>query len=215
MTDLILEPEWLHRLMNLLCEGQLGKLDFLVENGLLASNTGNTYVGSGGFGFTNDLNNHPDHVTAMDTWGFVESQETVGINPDTYGEFILPYHLRTAERFGLNCYGCCEPANVRWKYVSTIPRLRRVSYSPWADWETAPELLGTNYITSLKPSPTAMAMGDMNEHAVRKDIQRALRATQGCVTEIMMKDNNTLGHCPSNASRWVEMVREEIDNLYG
>ncbi len=211
MVDLLLEPEWVHRLMNLLCEGQLNKIDFLQKNNLLISNVGNTYIGSGGFGYTSELNNHPTQLSTMDMWGFVESQETVGINPDAYGEFIFPYHLRMAELFGLNCYGCCEPTDVRWKYVKQLPRLRRVSYSPWAKWELAPEHLGSNYVTSLKPIPTHLAMPSMNEDDVRKDIQRALRATKGCVTEILMKDTHTLGNCPRNASRWVEIVREEIE----
>lgn len=211
LCDFILEPEWVHRLMNLLCVGQLERLDFLEKNNLLSLNTGNSYVGSGGFGFTNQLPAQKEHVTTMDMWGFVESQETNTVSPDTYGEFIFPYHKRIAERFGLNCYGCCEPVDGRWNYAKQLPRLRRVSYSPWAKWETAPEYLGKNYITSLKPMPTPLSMPHMNEEEVRRDIRRALDVTQGCVLEIIMKDTHTLGHNPRNASRWVEIVREEIN----
>ena len=216
MCDFILEPEYVHKMMQLLCEGTLKRLDFLEEKGLLALNTDGTYVGSGGFGFTSQLPNakdQPQKVTAMDLWGFVESQETTAIDPEQYGEFIFPYHKKIAERFGLNCYGCCEPYNPRWKYVKQLPRLRRVSCSPWADWEKIREELGRDYIASIKLSPTTLAMYPMNEEVVRKEVRRALACAKGCIPELIMKDNNTLGGNPYNAIRWVEIVREEIQNL--
>lgn len=50
----------------------------------------------------------------------------------------------------------------------------------------------------------------MDEEYVRKEIRKALRCTRDCVPEIIMKDNHTLGKNPKNASRWVEIVREEV-----
>jgi hypothetical protein len=216
MIDTLEEPENFHRMMNLLCEGKLKMLDFLDKNALLALNTEGNYVGSGGFGFTEQLP-RPEfdgRVTTMDMWGFVDSQETVSIGPDKYAEFILPYHKRIAERFGLNCYGCCEGYNTRWKYVKQLPRLRRVSCSPWADWSTVPEYLGKAYIASVKPSPTPLSMPTMNEAVVREDCRRAAAQTKGGICEFIMKDNHTLGGNPRNATRWVEIMREEIDRAY-
>lgn len=143
--------------MNLLCEGVLGRLDYLEEYQLLSLNNEGTYVGSGGLGYTDDLptpNQTTDIVTAKNMWGFVESQETMAINPDLYGEFIFPYHKKIAARFGLNCSRCCEPYEPRWKYVKKLPNLLRVSCSPWSDWTTIQENLGQNYIASVKPTPT-------------------------------------------------------------
>lgn len=216
MCDFILEPEYIHKMMGLLCEGTLKRLDDLEQHNLLAVNTEGTYVGSGGFGYTKELpvwSEKPTGVTTMDMWGFVESQETTAINPDQYGEFIFPYHMKIAQRFGLNCYGCCEPYNSRWKYVKQLPRLRKVSCSPWADWEKVSDDLGNNYIASIKLSPTPLAMYPMNEEVVRADVRRAIRNTKGCIPEFIMKDNNTLGKNPYNAIRWVEIVREEIENM--
>ena len=216
MTDIVAEPKNFHRMMNLLCEGKLKMLDFLERQELLALNTGGTYVGSGGFGYTNELPSpgYDGYVTTMDMWGFVDSQETVSINPDQYGEFILPYHKRIADRFGLNCYGCCEPYNPRWKYIKELPRLRRVSVCPWADWSTVPEYLGINYIASIKPIPTPLAMENMDEDIIRRDCRRAVKETKGGICEFIMKDNNTLGHNPRHATRWVEIMREEIEQVY-
>lgn len=213
MCDMIVEPEYFHKMMELLCNGKLAMLDYLEENGYLALNTGGTYVASGGFGFTDDLpqEDFDGRARTMDMWGFVDAQETAQVDPDMYAEFILPYHKRIAERFGLNCYGCCEAYNNRWKYVKELPRLRKVSVSPWADWSKVPEDLGKDYIASVKPSPTPLAMEQMDEEVVRRDCRNAVEMTKGGICEFIMKDNNTLGGDPRHATRWVEIMREEID----
>ena len=217
MCDFVAEPEWLEKMLDLLCEGKLKMLDFLEKEHLLAQNTEGTYVGSGGLGYTNDIAAVPEGkpVTTRDMWGFCDSQETVSVNPDFYGEFILPRHKRILERFALNCYGCCEPYHVRWKYVKQLPNLRRVSVSPWADWSTVPEYLGKDYIASVKPKPTPLASYNMNEDVVRRDCRRAVEQTKGGICEFIMKDNHTLGNHPQNAIRWVEIMREEIARVYG
>lgn len=217
MCDFITNPEWIERMLDLLCEGKLRMLDFLEENGLLAQNTEGTYVGSGGFGYTNDipLLGEGQKVTTQQMWGFCESQETVSVNPDLYGELIFPRHSRILERFALSCYGCCEPFNPRWKYIKQLPHLRRVSVSPWADWSSVPEFLGKDYIASVKPSPTPLSVYDMNEEVVRAECRKAVEETKGGICEFIMKDNHTLGNNPQNAIRWVEIMREEIARVYG
>ena len=37
----------------------------------------------------------------------------------------------------------------------------------------------------------------------------------GNIVELLMKDNHTLGHNPANASRWVQIAREEVAKVYG
>jgi len=217
MVDFIDEPEWVHRMYDFLCQGTLEKLDFLEENGLLFQNTTNKFIGSGGFGNTNQIPTKApgEKILTSDMWGFCESQETVSMNPDMYGEFIFPHHKRIMERFALNCFGCCEPFDPLWKYIKQLPNLRRVSVSPWADWTKVPEYLGKDYIASVKPIPTPLASANMNEDVVRKDCRRAVEETKGGICEFIMKDTHTMGHNPRNASRWVEIMREEIDRVYG
>jgi hypothetical protein len=55
MFDMYDYPAELHRLMAFLRDGHLAKLDFLEENGLLSLNNDGTYVGSGGFGWSDEL----------------------------------------------------------------------------------------------------------------------------------------------------------------
>lgn len=210
LCDFLLEPEWVHRMMNLLCEGAMKRIDWLEANGLLFSNNGNRYVGSGGFGFTEDLPALGRGVSPKAMWGFVESQETSSVSPEMYGEFIYPYHEKLASRFGLNCYGCCEAFEGRWKYVSHLPNLRRVSCSPWSKRDQAAELLGSRYIASHKLSPTPLASANMDEDVVRRHLREVLDHAKGTVPELIMKDNHTLGGNPNNAICWVELARDEI-----
>ena len=226
LCDFLDEPEWVHRMMNLLCEGHLREIESLEKQGLLSSNVGNEYIGSGGYGYTdelpcygaNDQNNryNSGHNTkTIDIWGFVESQETVLTSPEVYGEFIFPYHAQIAERFGLNCFACCEPYEARFIYACKLPRLRRVSCSPWSDRSRTEELLSNRYVASHKLNPSLLALPDMNEDLVREEIRLALEHSLNCVPELVMKDISTFGKNPKNASRWVEIAREEVRRIHG
>jgi hypothetical protein len=219
LFDMYDAPDDLKRLMAFLRDGHLARLDFLEKNGLLSFNGDNTYVGSGGFGFTKELPKEgfsKDRVRTCDMWGFCESQETGTVSPDMFAEFILPYQRPIMERFGLNCYGCCEPLDGRWKHIKDLPRLRRVSVSTWADPDAMAEFLGPNYVFSGKPNPAHLALPQMNEEAARTEVRRMVRAARrhGCHLELIMKDNHTLGENPQNAVKWCRIAREEIELNY-
>ena len=215
MFDLIDNPELVHRLMAFLRDGTLALLDYLEREGLLSLNNDGAYVGSGGLGWSQELpaEDFDGKVRPRDMWGFAESQETVGISPRMFAEFIFPYQLPILERFGLNCYGCCEPLDSRWHIVAQIPRLRRVSISPWANVPTMAERLGDRYIFSLKPHPGALASPTMDEDKVRADLRQKLADTRHCRVEVIMKDNHTIGNNPQNVIRWCQIAREEAERL--
>ena len=216
MMDMLIYPDEVHGLMAFLRDATLHKLDFLEKNNLLSLNTEGTYVGSGGFGWTKELPNHLeiDHqVTTKDMWGFCESQETVGVAPEMFGEFILPYQKPIMERFGLNCYGCCEPLDPRWSFIKDIKGLRRVSVSPWANTNKMAEYLGNEFVYSRKPSPTPLASPNPDWDKIRKELKEFLKETRNCNVEIIMKDNHTLGNNPENASTWCRIAREEVNNM--
>ena len=215
MYDMYDNPELLHSLMAILRDGHMAVLDYLEESGLLSLNNDGTYVGSGGLGWSKELP-QPDFdgkVRLRDMWGFGDSQETVGVSPDMFAEFIFPYQLPILERFGLNCYGCCEPIDVRWHVVKQIPNLRRVSVSPWADRAKMAEYLGDRYILSMKPRPSDLAMTTVDKERIRAELREALRITRDCRVEVMMKDNHTIRNDPGRVVWWAHMAREEAENL--
>jgi hypothetical protein len=211
-------PGMVHRIMGLLRDGYMAKLDWLESNRLLSLNNNHSYVGSGGIGYVRELPGRDmdgSGVRARDMWCLTESQETIGISPEQFEEFVFQYQLPLQERFGLNCYGCCEPLDTRWHVVKKIPRLRRVSVSPWADQEKMAGFLKGDYVYSRKAPPSLLAVPQMDEGAVRADIRETLQKTRGCVLEILMKDNHTLGRNPDNLVRWVRIAREEIESRWG
>lgn len=215
MIDMIDNPKLIHRLMKILSEGTLKRLDFLEENGLLSLNT-DRYVGSGGFGYTEELpakGFNDSKVRTTDMWGFCESQETVGVSPQMFEEFIFEYQLPILKLFGLNCYGCCEPLEKRWNIIKKIPNLRRVSVSSWANFEQMGQNLQNDYVYSLKMKPTDLAAAVMDEDVARKRIRDVLNIAKGCIIEIIMKDNHTIGKNPNNVIRWTKIAREEAERV--
>jgi len=215
MMDVYDNPAILHAIMTVLRDGTLALLNQLEHNNLLSLNNDGTYVGSGGLGWTSELP-QPDFngtVRCKDMWGFGESQETVGVSPDTFAEFVFPYQEPILKRFGLNCYGCCESLDLRWPIVKQIPNLRRVSVSPWADKTKMAQELKANYIYSLKLSPTDLAMKDFDESRIRAELRNMLALIQGCRLEIIMKDNHTIRNDAQRVIRWVQIAREETERL--
>ena len=217
MYDMVDQPEALHRTMAFLRDGHLAKLDFLEQQRAaepeqrrhlrrLGRLRLDARAAAAGF-------RDRGRVRPIDMWGFGESQETVGVSPAMFAEFIFPYQLPILERFGLNCYGCCEPLDKRWHIVQRIPRLRRVSVSAWANLPRMAEMLGDRYIFSLKPAPADLAMDSFDEDAIRARLREGFRITRGCRVEAIMKDNHTIRNDPSRVIRWVRIAREEAERL--
>lgn len=213
--DFIDHPDGVKELLSIISKGNLKKLDYLEREGLLALNNDGTYVGSGGYGFTNELpqRDFNGSVRARDMWGFTESQETVSVSPEMYEEFIFPHEKPIMDRFGLTCYGCCEPLHSRWHVVRRHHNLRRVSCSPWADLEKMASFLEDRYVFSMKPSPTDVADPHVNWKMIRDKIRKAFEITRGCSVEVIMKDNHTVGRKPENVTRWCRIAREEAERI--
>lgn len=206
------EPENLHRLMDFLSKEHMNFLDYFETEGLLTLSNEDDYVGSGGVGYTKELPsqkyNKNSRVSYKDIWGFGESQETVGVSPEMFNEFVLPYQKPILDRFGLVSYGCCEPIHERWDYLKNIPNLRRLSISPWCNQNIMAEKLGSNYIFSRKPNPTIVCTA-FDEYEIRKDLRNTIKIAGNGVLEIILKDTHTVENQPNRLKRWVEIAKEE------
>lgn len=218
LVDFYDYPEKMHEIFELFARGYEAKINYLTHHRLLTPNTGNCYIGSGGLGVSGTLNpTAAKPLSTMDMWGFHESQETSGVSPEMFAEFVLPYQLRLAERFGLNYYGCCEGLDSRWDYVKQIPRLRRVSVSQWADIYKMSEILGNDYVFCHKVSPTDIAVPDIDEDYIRTRLHDLLVHCKrnNNLVQLIMKDNHTIANKPENVYRWVQIAREEVERVYG
>jgi hypothetical protein len=72
------------------------------------------------------------------------------------------------------------------------------------------QFLRNKYVYSRKAPPSLLAFPRIDEEAVRADLRATLEAARGCILEIVMKDNHTLGRNPDNLVRWVRIAREQI-----
>ena len=209
-------PEGVHRLMTFLRDNAMNLLDLCEKDNLLTQYNKNEYVGSGGSAYTDELpakgRKEGSPVRLKDIWGFGESQETVGVSPEQFAEFIFPYQIPILSRFGLNCYGCCEPVDKRLDYILQIPNIRRVSVSPWADQNICAERLKGRAVFSRKPNPSLLS-ASFSEPELRKDIRSTLEAAKDIrnQTEIIMKDTHTCGGDITRFTRWVKFAYEEIE----
>jgi hypothetical protein len=210
--DMIENPEGVHRLMAFLRDGTAHVLDVLEEEGLFTLNQEGDYVGSGAFGWTRQLPaaGFSGKVRCRDLWCLGESQETVGVSPEMFDEFVFSYQEPLLRRFGLVCYGCCEPVHDRWHSLARLPNLRRVSVSPWCDRAAIAKAAGDRVILSVKPNPALLAMDHFDEALIRQDIRDALEKMRGGRLEFVMKDNHTIRNDPERVKRWCRIVREEI-----
>jgi len=216
MIDMATDPGFMHEAMQFITEARLAWLDSLEAQGLLCLNHRNDYVGSGGFGFTDELpadDFDGRRVRPIDMWGFSEAQEISGVSPAMHDEFVLQYQMRALERFGLNCYGCCEPLHHKFDIVLKIPRLRRISISPWCDLEITADALQDRYVFSWKPNPTDVMMGAFNEDRIRRIIREGFEIARDCVIEIILKDTHTCQNEPWRFTRWTEIAQEEANRL--
>ena len=213
MMDMALEPKMLHDAMGRLEAGCRGLIEQYVELNLLSLNNDGSYHSSGGNGYTDELpaaDFDRERVRPRDMWASAESQEMAQVSPEMHEEFVLQYERRLLEPFGLNGYGCCEDLTRKLDDVLTIPNIRRISISPWADVETCAERLGDGYVFSWKPHPAHLA-GRFDPDRIRDYIRHALDATRVCVFEMILKDTHTCDRHPERFDEWTRIARELVE----
>jgi hypothetical protein len=216
MIDMLDSPNFVHELMAFLEQGTLERIKFLERNNLFSLNN-DLYLSPGGFGYTDELPGKKinKNVRTLDLWGFSESQETVGISPTMFEKFIFTYQIIVQSLFGLNSYGCCEPLDKRWNIIKHLPRLRKVSVSPWADHKIMAENLQDKYCYCMKPNPAYLAVPEIDKDMIRKNLKKLFDITRDCRVEVLMQDNHTIGKNPYNVINWVKIAKEEAEKIGG
>ncbi len=214
------QPEPLHRLMAWKRDEMQHVVDWMEREKLLYPSYENDNVGSGGSAFTSALPQKGwlpgQPLTASDVWCLSESQETVGVSPEMFEEFILPYQKPLTDRFGLVYYGCCEPLDRRIGAVkAAMPNLRKVSVSPWADQEVMAAELARDYVYCRKPNPTLVCAPFISEDDIRQDLRKTLQIAGNLNLEIILKDTHTIHHETRRITRWMEIAREEVERFLG
>ncbi len=212
-------PELFLEMMDRIAEDTLAYYRYLEEQRLILPTTSFESVGQGTYSFTQELPGWEEWrrrpFITKDVWGFMDSQETVGISPDMYEEFIFPCYQKISQQYGMLSYGCCEPVDPIWeRCISKLPNLRKVSISPWCKEEYMGEQLsGRKVIYHRKPSPNFLGVNPvLDEEAFRAHIRKSLHAARGCHMEITQRDVYTIHHDIEKARRYVQIIREEIED---
>lgn len=214
LMDMYDHPEMLHQAMSFLEEGYRYLVRQYVDLNLLSLNNDETYHSSGGVGYSTELpqpDYDPQYIRPCDMWSSAESQELDGVSRAMHAEFALPYEKRLLAPFGLNGYGCCERLDDKLDIVFTIPHLRRISISPFANVDRCAEKLQSNFIFSWKPHP-AHLVGPFDADHVRRYIQHTLDVTCGCVIEMILKDTHTCEHHPERFTQWTDVARSAVED---
>jgi len=217
LMDMATRPELVHMAMDRLVNAYLARLRQWEELNLLSFSEGNNRVGSGGLGYTDDLpapGFDPDHARTIDQWGCATAQIFSTVSPPMHEEFALQYERRWLSKFGLTYYGCCEPLHDKLDILASIPNLRKVSMSPWADVDQAVPKVAGKYVFSHKPSPAIFAVDVYDPEQARKHLTDVLDRTDGCVVEVIMKDISTVRGDPRRLWQWAETAMGVVEK-YG
>ncbi len=217
LLSMVDHPKEIHALHRRICDSHLAYIDWLEAEGLLTLNNEYDQVPSGGYGCTDELPAadfaERDHVLGRDLWCHISAQETVGISPAMYGEFVYPYYCEIAERVGRVSYACCEPVDKMWDgYLQHLPNLRAVGVTRWCDEDVMGQALrGHRFIYTRKPDPTFVGTGDFDAEAFGEHITRTLTAARGCHVQFVYRDVYTLCGERDRARKAVQVIRDMID----
>ncbi|MDD5350743.1 MAG: hypothetical protein PHQ12_11080 [Chthoniobacteraceae bacterium] len=213
-------PDKLHALMGLLRDNSLRMSRWAEAEGLLVANNGNQTTCGSCFNFTTLLPSpEPGRVKLSEMWGVMDSQESVGVSPELFHEFVFPYYKDLAELFGLVYWGCCEPADPIWDLsLSQLPHLKAVSISRWANQAKMAEVLaGKGIVYSRKPNPNLLGVDvELNEEAWAAEIRNTLEVTAGkdIPVELVVRDVYTMHGNLGKPRRAVEIAQREIDRFF-
>ncbi len=204
-----------HAAVDRLVDAWMVELDQFESQGLLSPDCNNTRVGSGGYGYSSTLakevGENPVGIKAKQMWGCSNAQIFSDVSPQIHWVFALEHEIRWLHRLGLKYYGCCEHLHNKTDILKRIPRLRKVSVSPWCDFARLYEAFGNTLVYSVKLSPAILAEDPWQPDRARQAIRKMLNIGQGqAPIEFIMKDISTVRYQPQRLWEWADIVQEEI-----
>ena len=211
LMDFYDSPHETHKLMGFLADNFAHEIDYLIGEQAVSPNTlANDYSGVGGPCATDALpgREKDGSYTTQDFACWAESQETVGVSPGQFEEFVFRYQKPLVERFGLCGYGCCEGLQDRFEIISRgLPNLRWVAVSPWADAARMAEQIGRDYVYLYKVNPALVVAEQPDWQAAAAQVRGIHAMTRGMSVQYSLKDTNTFCGEPERITRWVNMTR--------
>lgn len=211
---LIDRPDFMHRLAARVRDGYLSMLDQLEAQGLLPAPQPVIHCTGG---YTDELpapGYDPAKPRTKDIWMFGLAQMFSTVSPAMFEEYEVQYSSPIFERFGLVYYGCCDPLDLKMKQVRMLPKVRKVSMSPWANQERGAAEIGRDYVFSRKPNPALVATETFHPEQVREDLKATIEICKrhGCALELILKDISTVRYQPQRLWEWGRIAMELANN---
>ena len=203
------EPEMIHALMEKLTQGIIGMIEQMNRQELFDIHSNLCHCSHT---FLRDMPKEDDHALSGNAWAFGLAQLFTAVSPQITDEFEVQYMKRIFPYFGAIYYGCCDRLDDRMHVIEKLPKIRKLSCSPWSDREHFAEVMPDYCVMSNKPNPAYLASGELDEELVRSDIRRTIAAAKAHNRnlELLLKDISTVNHNPACLWRWQEIAMEEL-----
>lgn len=203
------DPELLHALMNRLTEGMIRTAERLnaIRGIDIYSNIchcSHTYLP--------DMPKEGDLGLTGNAWACGLAQLFTSVSPSLMDEFEVTYMKRLFPYFGAINYGCCDRLDDRMDVIRKLPKIRKLSCSPWSDREHFAETMPDYCVMVNKPNPSFLAEKSYDEENTRQDIRRTIAAAKAYDRnlEFIQKDVSTVLKDPSRLDRWAAIAMEEV-----
>ncbi|MDC7234701.1 MAG: hypothetical protein PQJ58_15825 [Spirochaetales bacterium] len=214
--DLIDDPEWTHEVLQRICDNYIMRFKMLEEAGLWGRWEKSDPLGSTGLRYCHDMDDYPatmekGSLKLSDTWAFFTAEAFNNISPDMHYDFAYTYDRQMAPLFKYINVGCCEDLTHKIEGIRTIPNVRRISVSEWADVKVAAEAIGNDYVYGYKPSGVPFVM-NWSDEEVRKELRTVLDCTSDSSVELILNIGGTTGkNGEENLKQWTRIANEEVD----
>ncbi|HIE29631.1 TPA: hypothetical protein EYP66_20365 [Candidatus Poribacteria bacterium] len=212
ILDLVDRPSFMHQIIGRLTEAHLCMLDQLEAKGLLGFGQSTIHCSGA---FTDELpaaGFDPQRPRAKDLWTSGMAQIFSTVSPAMHQEFEIDYAARWYARFGLGYYGCCEPLDEKVDIIRNLPRVRKISMSPWVDVDKGAEQIGREFVFSRKPNPAFLAWDTWRPEVVEQHLRDTLEKCNryGCPVEFILKDISTVRYQPQRLWEWVDIAMRVV-----
>jgi len=207
--ELMDRPEMMHAIMEKLTQGCISMVEQMNRLQLFDINSNICHCSQT---YLEDMPKEGDLALSGNAWAFGLAQLFTSVSPAITEEFELPYMKRIFPYFGAIYYGCCDRLDDRMDVIAKLPKIRKLSCSPWSHREPFAEKMPAYCVMSNKPNPAYLANGTLNEDVVRADIRRTIAAAKAHdrSLELILKDISTVKHNPACLWRWQEIAMEEL-----
>jgi len=207
--ELMDRPEMIHAMMEKLTQGLISTIHQMNELELFDIYSNTCHCSQT---FLPDMPKEGDRALSGNAWAFGLAQLFTSVSPEITKEFEVDYMKRVFPYFGAIYYGCCDRLDDRMDYIRQLPKIRKLSCSPWSVREAFAEKMPEYCVMSNKPNPAFLASGKLNEDIVREDIRRTIAAAKNYnrSLELIQKDISTVNHNPACLWRWQEIAMEEV-----